>query len=221
MSIASVSSTPDAASAVAQAATSASSADNEQRFLKLLVTQLNNQDPLNPMDNAQLTSQLAQMSTVSGIEKMNATLQTILGQNSSGQMLQAAGMVGRSVLSAGDQFAGGDAPAAFAVKLPASAQSVQAVITDAAGNVVRTLDLGALPSGLNNQVWDGKTDAGAAAPAGIYRVQVTAANGTSPVAATTLVYDQVASVAQSGTTGVTLQLSGGRSIALGDVVEAR
>ncbi len=220
MSIASVSSATGAASAAAQGAASASGADNEQRFLKLLVAQLNNQDPLNPMDNAQLTSQLAQMSTVSGIEKMNATLQSILGQNNSAQMLQATGLVGRWVLSAGDQIAGGNGPVAFAVSLPSSAQSVQAVITDATGRIVRTLDLGALPGGRNDQGWDGNTDAGAAAPAGTYRVQVTAANGTAPVAAATLVYGQVASVAQAAGAGVTLQLAGGRNIALADVVEA-
>src|SRR5690606_28749618 len=81
-----------------------SAADGEQRFLKLLVTQLNNQDPLNPLDNAQLTSQLAQMSTVSGIEKLNAALESLIAQSGAGQVLQAAALIGRDVLVPGNAF---------------------------------------------------------------------------------------------------------------------
>ncbi len=86
----------------------ASGAEGEQRFLKLLVTQLNNQDPLNPLDNAQLTSQLAQMSTVSGIEKLNGALASLLAQSSASQVLQSAALIGRDVQVAGS----GDTPAA-------------------------------------------------------------------------------------------------------------
>src|SRR6187402_536779 len=82
-----------------------SAADSEQRFLKLLVTQLNNQDPLNPLDNAQLTSQLAQMSTVSGIEKLNGAVQSLLAQSGSGQVLQSAALIGRTVLVPGKEVA--------------------------------------------------------------------------------------------------------------------
>ena len=87
--------------ASAASAVTGSNADSEQRFLKLLVTQLNNQDPLNPLDNAQLTSQLAQMSTVSGIEKLNTALESLLAQSGSSQVLQSAGLIGRSVLEIG------------------------------------------------------------------------------------------------------------------------
>ena len=79
----------------------ASSADGEQRFLRLLVTQLGNQDPLNPLDNAQLTSQLAQMSTVSGIEKLNAAFSSLVSQSAASQVLQSASLIGRSVLAPG------------------------------------------------------------------------------------------------------------------------
>ena len=79
-----------------------SAADTEQRFLKLLVTQLNNQDPLNPMDNAELTSQLAQMSTVSGIEKLNATVSSLAAQSGASQVLQSASLIGYNVLSPGN-----------------------------------------------------------------------------------------------------------------------
>ncbi len=73
----------------------------QDRFLKLFVAQLNNQDPLNPLDNAQLTSQLAQMSTVSGIEKLNAAFSQLVAQSAAGQVLQAAHLIGRQVMLPG------------------------------------------------------------------------------------------------------------------------
>ncbi len=204
--------------AVAAAPVSAAASDaNEQRFLKLLVTQLNNQDPLNPMENAQLTSQLAQMSTVTGIEKMNATLMTLLAQSNSGQMLEAAALVDRAVLAPGDQLSVGDGSAAFAVDLPAAAASVQAVITNAAGTPVRTIDLGALPAGLHAQPWSGEDDAGQPLPAGRYRIQLVAANGSVPVPATSLVYGKVGSVSQDAAKGISLDLTDGQSVSLADV----
>ena len=72
------------------------------RFLKLFVAQLNNQDPMNPMDNAQMTTQMAQINTVSGIEKLNDTVKSLTTQFSSMQLMQSATMVGREVLSAGN-----------------------------------------------------------------------------------------------------------------------
>ena len=108
------------------AATAASSAgntsevDSEQRFLKLLVTQLNNQDPLNPMENAELTSQLAQMSTVSGIERLNTALNGLVNQTGANQVLQAASLIGYNVLSPGNTIGttepkAGEEPAAVPV----------------------------------------------------------------------------------------------------------
>ena len=202
--------------ALAASEAAPASAANEQRVLKLLVTQLKNQDPLNPMENAQLTSQLAQMSTVSGIEKMNATLQTMLAQSGAGQMMQAAGMVGRWALAPGSSLPAGEGPAAFAVELPSSAASVQALVTNAAGTVVRTIDLGARPGGLHDAVWDRRDDAGHAVPAGDYRVRIVAANGPTAVPAATLVYDQVGGVAP-GAAGVSLDLASGRRVSLSDV----
>jgi flagellar basal-body rod modification protein FlgD len=202
---------------------SVSGADSEQRFLKLLVTQLNNQDPLNPMQNAELTSQLAQMSTVSGIEKLNSTLSGLVNQTGANQVLQAASLIGYNVLSPGNEIAtkapeAGKDPAVvpFAVQLPGSAGDVEVKIVDAAGNTVRTLDLGSLPEGVNAITWDGKADDGSVAPAGSYTFTVAADNGGSTVQATALTFSQVAAVKQ-GTSGVTLELASGRSIGLADV----
>ena len=70
----------------------------QDRFMKLLVTQMKNQDPLNPLDNAQVTSQLAQLSTVTGIDKLNATLETMMSNAQNSQSLQASNLIGHAVL---------------------------------------------------------------------------------------------------------------------------
>src|SRR5574340_1776139 len=90
------------ASSSATSATNASSvASTQDRFLKLLVTQMKNQDPLNPMDNAQVTSQMAQLSTVTGIDKLNVTLQALSNSMTSHLSLQAATIIGHGVLVPG------------------------------------------------------------------------------------------------------------------------
>jgi flagellar basal-body rod modification protein FlgD len=219
----------DTSSITGQNATSAatnssvSNEDSEQRFLKLLVTQLNNQDPLNPMQNAELTSQLAQMSTVSGIEKLNSTLSGLVNQTSSNQLLQATSLIGYNVLSPGDTLTtkapeDGKEPAsqAFAVELPGTASDVDIKIVDGTGKVVRTISAGSMTEGVNAVTWDGKDDTGAVVPAGAYRFTVDATNGSATVKATSLTFSQVAAVKQ-GTNGVSLELMTGNNISLSDV----
>lgn len=89
----------------ATTSTTNKASDQESRFLTLLTSQLKNQDPLNPMDNAETTSQLAQISTVTGIEKLNATLTKMMSSNQTSDTLQAANLVGHSVLVEGNQLA--------------------------------------------------------------------------------------------------------------------
>lgn len=229
MAITSTSSATSTDTAAAAASTgSTTNADTEQRFLKLLVTQLNNQDPLNPMENAELTSQLAQMSTVSGIEQLNATLKGLVSQSDASQVLQAASLIGYAVLSPGnalslemveDKATGVKTPkeVPFAVELPAKgATDVTVTITDANGNKVRTMELGALGEGANGAKWDGKNDAGEVVAQGNYQFSVTAVGAGAAVKAEALTFTQVAAVKQ-GTNGVTLDLSTGKSIALSDV----
>ena len=99
----STSQTTATSAATSSASTSASDANESQdRFLKLLVAQLNNQDPMNPMDNAQMTSQMAQINTVTGIQQVNETLKSMATQFSSLQVMQGTSMVGRDVLIEGN-----------------------------------------------------------------------------------------------------------------------
>jgi len=207
----------DTSRAAGLSAPTAASPDSEQRFLRLLVTQLSNQDPLNPLDNAQLTSQLAQMSTVTGIEKLNTAFQALLAQSGSSQVLQSATLIGRTVLVAGNDLAlkqGIDAP--FGIDMSGPAESVKAMITDAAGNTVRSYDLGALPQGVKTLSWDGKSDKGTQVANGSYTLNIVATGGDKTVGANALTYATVASVAQ-GPNGVSLDLGSSRKASLSDV----
>lgn len=165
--------------------------DMQNRFLTLLTTQLKNQDPLNPMDNAEVTSQLAQMSTVQGIEKLNAL---VSGLADTAQMTDMASLVGRGVLVAGNQITLTISGGIGGVDLPSDASSVKVTITDQSGLTVRTLDLGSLEAGSHNFVWDGKADDGQAAQPGIYKLKVEAKNGSDTVNATTLQLGQVTGI---------------------------
>ncbi|MFZ4478416.1 MAG: flagellar hook assembly protein FlgD [Rhodoferax sp.] len=194
-----------------------SNADSEQRFLKLLVTQLNNQDPLNPLDNAQLTSQLAQMSTVSGIEKLNTALASLLAQSGSSQVLQSASLIGRSVLVPGQDLAlKGSGAVPYAVEMTGPAESVKVDITNAAGQVVRSYDLGALPAGVKTLSWDGMGADGAALPDGSYKFSATATGAGVGVTPLGLTYANVTSVAM-GSGGVALDLADNRKVGFSDI----
>jgi flagellar basal-body rod modification protein FlgD len=190
--------------------------DAEDRFLKLLTTQLKNQDPLNPMDNAEMTSQLAQISTVDGIEKLNATLQKMMTSTVDAEVMQAASMVGRNVMVAGSGLQLTDAGAVSAVKVDAFADKVVVTIKDSNGLSIRTLNLGDLDAGVHNFTWDGKNDAGAAAVAGNYSISVAATNGADKVASTALQLAQVQSVSRSAT-GTTLDVGSLGQVAMSDV----
>jgi flagellar basal-body rod modification protein FlgD len=190
--------------------------DPQDRFLKLLVTQMKNQDPLNPLDNAQVTSQLAQISTVNGIEKLNATMESMAGGITAGQSLQAAGMIGHSVLVPGSalKLAGGDG--VFGVDLAQAANQVKVTILDASGRAVQVMDLGAQAAGSLPLTWDGKTSDGSQAADGAYSVNVSAQRGDQPVNAQTLSFGTVQGVTQ-GSQGVQLNVGPLGSTGLADV----
>lgn len=173
--------------------------DQQSRFLKLLTTQLRNQDPLNPMDNAQMTSQLAQISTVDGIERLNATLTTMMGNSNTQQALQAAALVGHGALVAGNQLPLTESGAIGGYDLISAADVVKVEIKDGNGNVVRTLSLENKDAGVQNFVWDGKNSDGAAVAPGSYSFSVTAVQGTSDVKINPLQFGYISGVVRSAT----------------------
>jgi flagellar basal-body rod modification protein FlgD len=175
-------------------ATTSQSSETQDRFLKLLTTQLKNQDPLNPLDNAQVTSQLAQISTVSGIEKLNATLQMLVQDSQSSQTTQAASLVGHAVMVPGNglQLSSGKSVGAF--ELAGDADAVKVTIKDSNGLEVRTLTLSDMKAGLQDFTWDGKTNGGAQAADGSYTISVAATAGSDKVGITSLTLGTVRSV---------------------------
>ena len=177
-----------------KAADASTAAGAQDRFLTLLVTQMKNQDPLNPMDNAQVTSQLAQLSTVSGIDKLNTTLEALKGNYQSSQSLQAASLIGHGVLLPGSSTTLADGKALLGIDITEPADDVRVTIRDASGRAIHTMDLGRQEVGTLPLSWDGKTDTGAAAINGQYKFEVSATRGGEKTKAEALSFGQVASV---------------------------
>ncbi len=175
--------------------------EGSERFLKLLVTQMRNQDPLNPMDNAQVTSQLAQISTVTGIEKLNQTVAALSGQMLQSQALQGAGLIGRDVLLEGNQLAFADGKGSAGFELASPADAVKIEILSPAGRVIDTLDLGAQNSGRSGFEW--AVPPGASTDGLSFRV--VASSGAAALTATPLMTDHVKAISTSGET-LTLEL---------------
>jgi flagellar basal-body rod modification protein FlgD len=181
------SSTSSTAAASAAAAVSQTAA-TQDRFLTLLVAQLQNQDPLNPMDNAQITSQMAQLSTVSGIDKLNATVQALSDSMAASQSLQAASMIGHVALVPGTEIALLNGQSDAVVELEQPADMLTVTISDSNGNVVRTLQLGAQDAGLIGFQWDGTDNTGTAVADGKYTFSATSQLGGTSGSPTTLSY---------------------------------
>jgi flagellar basal-body rod modification protein FlgD len=178
----------------AAGATASATSELSDRFLKLLVTQLRNQDPMNPMENAELTTQLAQMSTVEGVNKLNSTLDGLVSQFRSNQVMQGAALVGRQVLADGNALSLGAAGAAGGIGLEAAVDSLRVDIVDGNGATVRSLDLGKQDAGLVRFVWDGRDSAGASLAEGDYTFRVDAGTAGTTVAATPYALGNVLSV---------------------------
>jgi flagellar basal-body rod modification protein FlgD len=133
------------ATAPAKASSVQSSQELENKFLTLLITQVRNQDPLNPMDNAEMTSQLAQLNMVGGIERLNSSIDGLSAGFRSQQALQAASLVGRSVLVPGSAIDHSGQGGRFGVELDQAVDSMSVSILDGGGNAVERIDLGAQP----------------------------------------------------------------------------
>lgn len=190
----------------------------QDRFMTLLITQMKNQDPLNPMDNAQVTSQMAQLSTVTGIDKLNNTVESLIGSVQNGQSYQASGMIGHNVLVPGNAISSTGTGGYLGVDLPIGADKLTVTIKDSAGSTIRTLSLGAQSAGTASLNWDGLADDGSVAKTGNYKFDVAATAAGQSVTADSLNYAQVMSVSNSSS-GVKLNLSNLASVSTSDVRE--
>ena len=179
----------------------ANEAGSQDRFLKLLVTQLQNQDPLAPMDNAELTSQIAQINTVTGIANLNTSVQALSGQFLQMQTLQGASLIGKDVIVPGNKLDITDGVGQGGFELAAAADSVKVEVLNAAGTVVDTVQLGASNAGVNGFNWvSGKYDNSSG-----LTFRVTATSGATKLDTTLLMRDTVNAVSTSGNS-LTLEL---------------
>ncbi len=186
---------------------SAEDPGSQDRFLKLLITQIQNQDPLSPMDNAQVTSQIAQINTVSGIQQLNTTVQGLAGQFTQLQALQSASLVGRDVVVPGNvlDIASGVGQGGFELSGPADAVKVD--VLSPSGQVVDSMALGALGSGSHSFNWP----AGTATNDSGLKFRVTATSGTVSSAPTLLMRDRVNAINTSGN-ALSLELQNAGSV---------
>ncbi|WP_237886993.1 flagellar hook assembly protein FlgD [Pseudomonas sp. PGPR40] len=202
--------------------TSAASGGQElgkDAFLQLLVTQLKNQNPLDPQDNSEFVAQLAQFSSLEGITTLNDTVTGLASSYNSSQALQASSLVGRSVIAQTDKAVVDTSKSLNGtVVVPASVSAATVKISNSEGKTIRTLELGSQSAGNASFIWDGKDDAGAVAPAGTYTFGATATIDSTNTSLITYLPATVNSVTISQTGGeLMLNLAGMGSVALSKV----
>jgi flagellar basal-body rod modification protein FlgD len=197
------------------------------KFMTLLITQMKNQDPLNPLDNAQVTSQLAQLSTVTGVNKLNDTLESLKASYQSSESLQATNLIGRGVLVAGNAVTMQGGKAIFGVELDTPADSVQVEVwSNRAGRVVETIDLGPQKAGIVPVAWDNVVDETRldkdgkpiTLPDGEYSIRMTATRGGEKLTdARPLAFDSVMSVTTNAKDGVKINLPAKGPVTMADI----
>jgi flagellar basal-body rod modification protein FlgD len=191
----------------------------QEDFLALMIQQLKNQDPLKPMENGEFIGQMAQFSTVSGIAEMSKSIAGLTDAFNSGQALQAASMVGRTVLTeASSGMFSGTKPLSGAVELPYGTSSAVVRVYSNAGELVRELPLGTQQAGLSNFTWDGTMANGQPAPAGRYKVTAGIENPAGDTALTTYLASKVESVTLAGDgSGSQIRTDSGATVRLSQV----
>jgi flagellar basal-body rod modification protein FlgD len=200
------------------ASTKSSAEAQQDQFLTLLVTQMKNQDPLNPMDNAEVTSQFAQLSTVTGIDKLNSALQGLTGNFQTGNSLQAANLIGHGVLAPGSSLSLADGKAIMGVEFPEAVDSAVVTIKDAGGNTVATLNLDKQAAGTTLPLlWDGSKADGTKASDGDYTFDVKATVAGAKADATALQFGMVTSITTTAGQDATVNASGIGAISYGDI----
>jgi flagellar basal-body rod modification protein FlgD len=214
----------------ASSATGTSAQSLSDTFLKLLVAQMNHQDPLNPVDNSQITSQMAQISTVTGINGLNTTVSQLVSQLQQSQAMQSTSLSGHVVMVAGSslELAANSSSASSSTQtmsayggfsLAQAADSVSVTVKDSTGAKVRTINLGSLGAGVQDFKWDGTTDSGSQAAAGSYSYSVTAKAAGKSVSATTYSAQQVVGVAPQSDGSLKFLLSNGSQVGFSAIAQ--
>lgn len=207
-----------------QTSNSTSNSDmGKAEFLEMLVAQLQNQDPLSPMENQDFAAQLAQFSSLEQLSQINTSLESgmevdMLLTNSVNNTL-ATNFIGKQISSYGDNISllSGESRSVNFI-LQDYAEKVEINIYDAAGNLVRTIEAAGLDGGNQSLSWDGKNDQDAELPGGNYRFEITAKDSSdSDIGVVTVTKGIVSSVRYAN--GQAILMVNGKEISLSDVLE--
>ena len=188
------------------------------QFLELMIAQMNNQDPLDPAKNEDFIAQLAQFSTLEGIQNLNGSFAAMAKSMQSSMTMEAASLVGRNVLAPSNQGVNQGQGLAGSIEVPASAGSVVVEISSASGELVRRVDLGAQPAGPLRFAWDGVDETGQQTPPGLYRVNAFSDIGGEQQELILNMPDQVVSVSIADG-GFTANLASGASVSAAEIKE--
>lgn len=186
------------------------------------MAQLKHQDPMKPMDNGEFLGQMAQFSTVTGIDEMKESLDALSQTYASSQTLQSSQLVGKEVLIESSKLAleeSGDAKGVF--ELENSAGNVKMTITNQAGEVVRQLDMGEFAPGRHEFSWDGRNDKRDRAPAGAYTISITSEFEETVTSATVMASRVIDSVEFGKGSDTRLNTRQGETLSLSDIRQIR
>lgn len=208
---------PASRTSAAKALDGTSTQELQSNFLKLLTTQLQNQDPLNPMESAEMTSQLAQLNMVDGISNMNKTMTALVEQMRVSDFMSQSLTVGRSALVTANKIKfDGENPVVIGVNFAAPMSETLVKITDSSGNLVMNSKVGASPAGISNLFWEGLGSDGQPLPAGTYYLEVTGVNGQTSVVGESMVASRVTAVGRDGNS-INMTLADGRKVTPSEV----
>lgn len=190
----------------------------QEDFLDLMVAQLRNQDPMKPMEDGEFLTQMAQFSTSTGIQELKDSFKSFSESMQSGQTMQAASLVGRSVLAptgVGRLEEGGSLSGS--IDLPESSSDVEVRIFNQSGELVRSMGLGQQAAGSVPFKWEGQDDQGQPVAAGDYLIEASADTGDGGKAVETLIATEVENVTLNRSGGLLLGLNGGKTLELSEV----
>jgi flagellar basal-body rod modification protein FlgD len=189
-------------------------------FLKLLVAQLENQDPMNPQENGEFVSQLAQFSSLEEAQNLTQSFDGFAANFQSSQHLQATSLVGRPVHVASDNtLLGNEGAISVLAEIPIVADAASLKVYNSSGGLVDNFDLGAISPGRNEFVWTGEDANGQRYPAGVYRFEVSTSNDGVAQRAPIYLSSNVNSVTIEPGGSLTLNLAGIGPTPMSDVIQ--
>jgi flagellar basal-body rod modification protein FlgD len=201
---------------------STSAASQTQDFLTLLIAQIQNQDPTSPMDASTMTAQMSDLNMVQSMQSMNTSLTSLLSQMQAANFMTQASAIGHSPLVAGSTIDySGSGTVDMGANVVNALSDLKATITDSSGNVVNSVDLGAVQAGMTNFSWSGTDSSGNQLSAGNYTVTLTGttASGATDSTSTAYVASPVATVSKASDGTINFNLANGQVVAANSVTQ--